>query len=50
MKPTGTYTTKYLQVIEDIVPVLLEEGAAVKVEPFEDLYTVRWWNDTDSDQ
>lgn len=45
--PTGTYTTRYRPVLEDMVVAALQAGAAVTVEPFEDMWTLRWWFDND---
>ncbi len=43
--PAGTYTTHYLPVAREIILALLDEGWAVRAEPFEDLYTIRWWSE-----
>lgn len=41
--PTGTFTTRYEPARDAVLLAALATGAAVKAEPFEDMWTVRWW-------
>lgn len=41
--PVLTYTTKYVEAAAEVFEIGLENGYAVKAEPFEDVITVRWW-------
>lgn len=42
-RPVLTYSTKYPEVAMEVVAAGLEGGYGVRAEPFEDIWTVRWW-------